>query len=90
MGEMILLVCSTCDIVRSEDIGVGMLGRGHELCACYTCKRYVRKKLDFRENVENDRLICPYCRRGIRPLKDRDLCPKCNDEIKIEWIGTWD
>lgn len=87
---MIHLECPTCDISRSEDTGVGMLGKGQELCACYTCKRFVMKKVNFLMEKEGVQLRCPYCRREVKPIEDGDSCPECGSEIKIEVIGLWD
>ena len=51
MGEMISIECKSCDLTREARVGVGMMGIGVELCPCYTCRRFVMKKVDHREEL---------------------------------------
>ena len=91
MGSMIRLLCKTCEIDRSENVGMGMIGLGSELCACYNCRRYVLKKLSrWNENQDENNLKCPYCRKKIEPIDPANNCPVCDSVIEVEWIGMWD
>ena len=90
MGSMIRLLCKKCDIDRSESVGMGMLGLGSELCACYHCHRYVLKKLKRRRNFDEAVLKCPYCRKTIEPIDHGDICPICASPIEAEPVGLWD
>ena len=88
MGSMIQLICSTCDIDREESVGIGMMGIGNELCACYNCKRYVRKKVKWTDDPA--KLKCPYCRKLIRAIRNGHKCPKCSSRIRVKEVGIWD
>ena len=91
MGSMIRLLCKTCEIDRSENVGMGMIGLGSELCACYNCRRYILKKLShWNGKYHENNLKCPYCRKKIEPIDPANNCPVCDSEIEVEWIGMWD
>lgn len=75
---------------RVENVGVGMMGIGSELCACYHCHRLVLKKLKWNMNLEATSLKCPYCRKAIKPIDQGDNCPICASPIEAELIGLWD
>jgi hypothetical protein len=90
MGHMISYQCKKCEIIRIEHVGVGMLGVGSELCACYHCHRYVLKKLKWNRNFEEAILKCPYCRKTIEAIDHGDSCPICASPIDAEPIGLWD
>ena len=90
MGSMIRYECQTCEVFRIEHVGVGMMGVGSELCACYNCHRYVLKKLKRNMNLGETGLKCPYCRKSVEPIDHGDNCPICASPIDVEPIGLWD
>ncbi len=90
MGEMIRVSCNSCDFEREADVGVGMMGLGVELCPCYHCRRFVRKKVDYRKSFDGVVIKCPYCRRILQPLKEGDDCAICGGLITYESLGIWD
>ena len=90
MGDMISYQCKKCLILRIENVGVGMMGVGSDLCACYHCHRYVLKKLKWTRNFEETVLKCTYCRKTIKPIGHGDNCPICASPIEAEPIGLWD
>lgn len=100
MGELIRLTCSGCGADREECLGIGRSLEGTELCACYRCRRYVRKKIKLvRSTTDPDLwsevpdvadLKCPYCRKSVRPLEAGDQCPICESAIELQPIGIWD
>ncbi len=45
MGSEIRLTCSGCNLNSTHLIGVGMMGIGSELCACYFCKKFVSREV---------------------------------------------
>lgn len=61
MGKMISVECKSCDFVQEASVGVGLLGIGVELCPCYTCRRFVMKKVDYRDGTLPLVFKCPYC-----------------------------
>ena len=90
MGHMISYQCKKCEMSRIEHVGVGMLGVGSELCACYHCHRYVLKRLKRSTSFEEAVLKCPYCRKTIEPIDHGHNCPICASPIEVEWTGMWD
>jgi len=90
MGHTIIYQCKKCEVFRTEDVGVGMMGVGSELCACYNCHRYVLKKLKRNMNLGETGLKCPYCRKKIEPIGHGDNCPVCASPIDAEPFGLWD
>ena len=90
MGEIIRVTCSQCDLNREEFVGVGMLAIGQELCACYRCRRLVRKKFKWDTQPDSGSLRCPYCRLNIKPIQDEALCPLCDGNLQVEFNGDWD
>ena len=100
MGEMMRLHCSGCGIDRNEFLGIGMSLEGQILCACYGCRRFVRKRISLKElaNESNewatvpdpDDLRCPYCRKPVKSFENGDACPVCESTAVVEWIGIWD
>jgi hypothetical protein len=67
MGSQIRLTCSNCDLNSTHSVGVGMMGTGTQLCACYRCKKFVTREIGVRWNdddtVENVQLVthCQSC-----------------------------
>lgn len=90
MGEMISVHCNSCDYTREASVGVGMLGVGDELCPCYTCRKFVMKKVNHRNGIHPLILKCPYCRNVVKPIKQADRCAACGGRLSIESIGMWD
>ena len=90
MGNTIIYWCKKCEVSRMEDVGVGEMGVGSELCACYNCHRYVLKKLKRNMNLGETGLKCPYCRKSVEPIDHGDNCPICASPIDVEPIGLWD
>lgn len=100
MGDMMRLYCIGCGIDRNEFLGVGMSLEGHELCACYRCRRFVRKKIKwapmtsdtdpFATIPELSSLKCPYCRKPVVPFESGDRCPVCESAAELQPIGIWD
>lgn len=73
MGSEIRLTCSGCDLNSTHLIGVGMMGIGSELCACYTCKKFVSRELST-----------PW--RIIEPSESVQLlthCESCGGELVV-------
>lgn len=90
MGRMIRLVCHQCKIERTENIGMGMMGHGSELCGCTHCHRYVMKETSWDDRSESADLTCPDCDRSVKPIENGDACPVCGSPIRIDLIGMWD
>ena len=91
MGGIIDCRCSTCDVDRQEFVGIGMAGSGSELCACYQCRRLVRKSIRWDGGeIDPVGLRCPYCQRLFRPVRDGDTCPICDGRLTIDEVGCWD
>lgn len=90
MGEIISVDCKSCGFTREASVGVGMLGVGDELCPCYTCQRFVMKKVNHRDGTYPLILKCPYCRNVINPIKRTDKCAVCGGRLIIESTGMWD
>lgn len=100
MGDMMRLYCIGCGIDRNEFLGVGMSLEGQELCACYRCRRFVRKKIKWTPTTsdtdplttipEISDLKCPYCRKPVVPFESGDRCPVCESVAELQPIGIWD
>jgi hypothetical protein len=90
MGELIRVTCSSCGFDREENVGVGMMGIGVELCPCYHCHRFVTKKVNHIGAAEPPTLRCPYCRRVLQPVERGDKCAICAHQLRIETIAEWD
>jgi hypothetical protein len=90
LGDIIRVTCNKCDVEREEFVGVGMMALGHELCACYSCKRFVLKKLKWQRGVNRESFACPYCRESITPVQDNDQCPLCDGIVQVDHAGLWD
>lgn len=91
MGSIQVFRCETCAVERREFTGLGMMAQGRELCACYKCKRLVLKKITYNPDMDYEtNLRCPYCKNQIHPLQEPAACPVCDDELVIEFNGSWD
>jgi len=100
MGDLIRLNCTGCGIDRTEYLGVGMSLEGQELCACYRCRRFVRKRIKWAPTTGADdawttvpelsELKCPYCRKPVVPFERGDRCPICESPVDLQPIGIWD
>lgn len=76
MGEEIRVTCSGCRVNRRQSVGVGMMGRGTELCACYACKKFVVRKIEmwgshFDEPPIELKSTCKSCGGDIVPVHPR-------------------
>jgi hypothetical protein len=89
VGEMIQATCESCGYSRKASVGVGMMGIGVELCACYNCQRFVMKRVDYRDMTPSV-LKCPYCRKIVKPIKNGNRCATCDGRLSVATIGLWD
>ena len=80
MSSTINISCDTCDVVRQESVGVGMMGLGTELYACDTCQTFRTRRISLltppiREPALEEQR-CGSCKHALRLLRfcDGPLC----------------
>lgn len=91
MGEMVRIECEGCGIVEEAAIGLGMLGVGHALVACPTCRAFEEIPLDRFERAAGA-LVCPDCSGPAVEVTSfgRAPCPACGGALRVDLVGMWD
>ena len=97
MGSQIRLTCSGCELNTTHLVGVGMMGTGTQLCACYRCKKFVSRDIGVRWNdddkVEKVQLVthCQSCGGElvvINPPRRVEVWAENEDDDYFEIVGA--